>query len=191
MFIYLSLLVHLSQPWAGLAWKTVSFQVRVYPEESPKNQTCFSVCCIFFTFILVSHFYEQESSWLLQASSTFSNDPSKSKREHKTLTCVEGGEDKRQNLWSFIKDLIVSNDIINMCYTAWFVVLVPKQVPDNLLPLPWPGRGGKTHLWAVSINSVYLEDDDVLCDEGSEASLTQVSCDVLLSAPALHILGDP
>lgn len=52
----------------------------------------------------------------------------------------------------------VSNDMINLCYTAWLVVLVPK--PGNLLPVPWP-------VWAVPVNSVCLQ-NDVLCGEGSE-----------------------
>lgn len=34
VFTYLSLHI----PWAGLVWKTVSVQVRVYLEESPKNK---------------------------------------------------------------------------------------------------------------------------------------------------------
>lgn len=70
------------------------------------------------------------------------------------------------------------------------MVLVPKQVPDNLLPLSWPGREGKTHFWAAFINSINLE-NDVLYNEGSETPLTQKSWNVLLSPPVLHNLSDP
>lgn len=97
----LSVGVHLSQPaqpmsWFGLENSFSSSQG--VSRGKPKTQTFCSVCCIFFTLILLAHFHKKESSWLPQASSTPSNDPSRAKREHKTLTCVVGGEDKRQNL---------------------------------------------------------------------------------------------